>query len=97
MSKERSTDDIICVFRTEFLFRANRPDHADAVSKRVLESANHEGLLFDSAVMYQKMGSGGLSRIIAKFVSLNRIVLVESRPTEYGPEATVLLDQVSAR
>jgi hypothetical protein len=92
MPADLPSESIICVFRNEFLFHANRPEHAGAVSKRILRTANREELAFDSAVMYQKAGSGGLSRIVVKFVAPNRIVLIESRPTETGPEATVIFD-----
>jgi hypothetical protein len=74
MSVERPSDDIIRVFRHEFVFRANCPDHAAAVRKRVLDSADHQALVFDSAVMYQKAGSGGLSQVIVKFVSPNQMM-----------------------
>ena len=93
MSADVPSESIVHVFRNEFLFHANRPEHAGAVSKRMLRIAHREELVFDSAVMYQKAGSGGLSRIVVKFVSPTRIVLIESRPTAMGPEATVILEE----
>lgn len=51
---------------------------------------NGQTLAFDSAVIYQNSEGGGLSRIVAKYVSHAQTVLVESRPSESGPVTKVL-------
>ena len=87
-----SNDVSVTTIRNEFLFGANRPDHAAAVASQIARIPNGRSLNFESAVLYQN-SHGGLSRIVVKYVSPARTVVVESRPSVNGPAAEIILDE----
>jgi hypothetical protein len=86
----------VSTISSEFLFTANRPDHSAAVAARLAQIPDCQTLKFDSAVIYQNSEGGGLSRIVVKYVSPGRIILVESRPSVNGPIAEVRSDDGSS-